>query len=173
MAYRHLLGIIVVAAGLAFPLHAEAQELADSLVVTVTDSNELRNALVLGHHAEATPDFDFPLRESPVPPVPIDQVFDVRFFDPPGYPRKPSTGAYRDIRGITTADVDTFVVHCQPMNDGYPMRVKWNPALAYVQYSEAEIRTADGSKLVCDMRSTHEIMLEGREQSRFLIIIRR
>ncbi|MFA6234374.1 MAG: hypothetical protein WC824_09380 [Bacteroidota bacterium] len=173
-ATRHLfLGLIVFVAVFVIPHQAHSQELADSLVLAVTDANNLRNTLVLGHHPEATLNFDWTLRESPVPPVPIDQIFDVRFLDPPGFPRRPATGAYRDIRGFGPADSDTFFVHCQPLNEGFPMRMKWNPALAVVEYAVAELRSFDGSKLICDMRSKHEITIAGRGDSRFMIIVRR
>lgn len=171
---HHLLffcGFFVVT--LTTPRSAVAQDLADSLLITVADGNGLRNTLVLGHHDEATLDFDWALREAPVPPVPIDQIFDVRFLDPPGFPRRPSTGTYRDIRGTGTAVADTFNVTCQPMNGGFPMTMKWNPALAFVQYAIAEIRSRDGSRRLCDIRSTHEFVIGDRDVAQFMIIIRR
>ena len=163
--------LFLLLAGSAVDLRS--QVLADSLQLNIFDTNGLENRLVLGHHADASMDYDHHLKESAVPPVPFDQVFDARFLDPPSHRRTPNSGSYRDIRGIGQAVADTFLVSCQPMNGGYPVTVLWNAAVAVVSFTTAELRSIDGARLLCDMQSAHQLKLSSAEESRFMIIIRR
>lgn len=171
MRVRTLAGVALLL--LCFTAAGQGQvPLRDSLRVFVTDAAGSAHVIVLGHHDEASDDFDIALGESPVPPVPFDLVFDARFVDRPGVPRVPETGAYRDIRKHGEARIDTFLIRVQPVNNAWPVELRWREDET-PQFEQLLLRPRDAEGTFIDMQSQSRFVLAHDTRQPILILVRR
>lgn len=98
--------------------------------ITARDNENHEHTLYLGFHPSATYGFDQLLGETPIPPVPAVQAFDVRFLDPLLRKQFPGDGGYVDIRQfVSRTQADTFFIRAQPASESFPLTFSWPEGL--------------------------------------------
>lgn len=127
------------------------------LNLSVVDAAGIRNTLTLGFHGHATDGFDTHIGELPVPPIPVENAFDVRLGDRAGMQRMPPTGSYVDLRALRQpSQIDTFILHFRTAQESYPLRFSW-PASIRESCDSLTLISGDGQEEdVIDMLSTTE-----------------
>jgi hypothetical protein len=111
--------IILAAAGALTQLRPPRGSMID---LTVSDAAGHTHTISMGAHSASTDTMDYVLGELPVPPVPSEETFDVRFVDTPDRNRRSGTGSYVDLRPYSSrAQADSFVVKFQTAANAHPM----------------------------------------------------
>ncbi|MFN0157189.1 MAG: hypothetical protein ACKVRP_03845 [Bacteroidota bacterium] len=125
--------------------------------IQILDAAGVSNSLVIGFHIDATGGYDLQLGEMPVPPLPLENVFDARIVDVPGRERMPSTGSYVDMRKLVAlSQVDTFVIRFRTAVESYPITFSWDPEASELCES-LTLKYHDGrQEYEVDMLSTNE-----------------
>ncbi|MGA2623571.1 MAG: T9SS type A sorting domain-containing protein [Bacteroidota bacterium] len=123
--------------------------------LTMINNASISTTLWFGVHNHATNCLDPMLGEYLLPPLPPSSAMDFRFVDP----RSPASGCYdqgvlKDLRPyLYSSQVDTFRVHMQAGNGGYPVILKWKDVSAHYSDSVKLFDELGGVVVNVDMKA--------------------
>ena len=146
---------------------------ACTIPLTISDSLQHHNTLIMGVDPRATYGFDMALGEMPIPPILPPPLFDVRFMDPLNRKQPiPGNGAYDDIRRYESpAQADTFFVRVQPAEGGLPLLVRWPHGLGgSAKQGELMVKAPAGPANV-DMMTADSVYVRGGDTHDIRIIV--
>lgn len=155
----------------ALLLLAGGENLSARISLTATDKSGNQHTIVCGSHPAASLGYDTQLGELPVPPVPSNDMFDVRFLDPPALIRQPSSGSYIDVRPpFPNSHIDTFVIRIRTQAESYPIRVRWSLETVNDIPRSNLIRTIADSTISIDMVEQSEIFIRDNLVEQLVLI---
>jgi hypothetical protein len=166
--------LLLLAIGLVLYVSTMSSQTPNNRIsLVIRDKGGAGDTLVFGYDKDATPCLDRKLNEQELPPFPPSFLFDVRFVSQKNDPDCFGLGGKSDIRPFPgPSKTDTFIVHFQTGDAGFPLRFSW-PEQLRRQFASCVLRDLVTGKIVnVDMlkQSTYDLL--NKQLNTLAIIVR-